>query len=99
MKFLLDRDQQFADAEQAHDRDDEAHALDQFIDAHGQPHAAGHRIDADAASAKPIASETSVLIGGAPPMPTKLAKARKYTAKYSGGPKASATCATQEAER
>src|SRR6202163_1646022 len=51
-----------------------------------------------AASAKPIASDTSVLIGGEPPMPTKLANARKYTAKYSGGPKASATFATQEAD-
>src|ERR1700716_3400095 len=51
-----------------------------------------------AASAKPIASDTSVLIGGEPPMPTKLANARKYTAKYSGGPNASATCATHEAE-
>ncbi len=50
-----------------------------------------------AAMAKPIASATSVFIGGEPPMPTKLEKARKYTAKYSGGPKASATCATQEA--
>jgi hypothetical protein len=30
-----------------------------------------------AASAKPIASDTSVLIGGVPPMPTKLANARK----------------------
>src|SRR6476660_9824257 len=50
------------------------------------------------AKAKPIASDTSVLIGGEPPMPTKLANARKYTAKYSGGPNASATCATQEAD-
>ena len=30
-----------------------------------------------AAMAKPMASETSVFIGGAPPMPMKLAKARK----------------------
>ena len=30
-----------------------------------------------AAIAKPIASATTVLIGAAPPMPTKLAKARK----------------------
>src|ERR1700681_2171026 len=52
-----------------------------------------------AASANPIASDTSVLIGGEPPMPTKLANARKYTAKYSGGPKANATLATQEADR
>src|SRR5882762_9951064 len=52
-----------------------------------------------AARAKPMASETSVLIGGEPPMPTKLAKARKYTAKYSGGPNASAAFATQEASR
>src|ERR1700737_1869698 len=51
-----------------------------------------------AARAKPIASDTSVLIGGEPPMPTKLAKARKYTAKYSGGPNASATFATQDAD-
>src|ERR1700712_96924 len=51
-----------------------------------------------AASAKPIASDTSVLTGGEPPMPTKLAKARKYTAKYSGGPNASATFATQDAD-
>src|SRR3954463_9331941 len=52
-----------------------------------------------AASAKPIASDTSVLTGGEPPMPTKLANARKYTAKYSGGPNASATFATQDADR
>src|ERR1700736_823865 len=51
-----------------------------------------------AASAKPMASDTKVLIGGEPPMPTKLAKARKYTAKYSGGPKANATFATQDAD-
>src|SRR3979490_2826002 len=51
-----------------------------------------------AASANPIARDTSVLIGGEPPMPTKLAKARKYTAKYSGGPKANATFATQDAD-
>ena len=50
-----------------------------------------------AAIAKPIASDTKVLIGGDPPIPTKLANARKYTAKYSGGPKANATCATQDA--
>src|SRR5262245_28657165 len=30
-----------------------------------------------AAMAKPAASETTVLAGGAPPIPTKLAKARK----------------------
>jgi len=30
-----------------------------------------------AARAKPIASDTRVLIGGEPPMPTKLANARK----------------------
>src|SRR3954453_18838420 len=51
-----------------------------------------------AARAKPIASDTSVFTGGEPPMPTKLANARKYTAKYSGGPKANATFATQEAD-
>src|ERR1700675_4100933 len=51
-----------------------------------------------AASAKPIASDTRVLTGGEPPMPTKLANARKYTAKYSGGPNASATLATQDAD-
>src|SRR3954453_20054235 len=51
-----------------------------------------------AASAKPIASDTSVLTAGEPPMPTKLANARKYTAKYSGGPNASATFATQDAD-
>src|SRR3954453_10162647 len=51
-----------------------------------------------AASAKPMASDTSVFTGGEPPMPTKLANARKYTAKYSGGPKANATFATQEAD-
>src|SRR3954453_12275768 len=50
------------------------------------------------ASPKPMASDTSVLTGGEPPMPTKLAKARKYTAKYSAGPNASATLATQEAD-
>src|ERR1700736_3396737 len=52
-----------------------------------------------AASANPIASDTSVLIGGEPPMPTKLANARKYTAKYSGGPKAKANWYTPEADR
>src|SRR5260370_35416660 len=52
-----------------------------------------------AASANPIASDTSVLIGGEPPIPTKLANATKYTAKYSAGPKANATFATQEADR
>src|SRR3981189_2429700 len=52
-----------------------------------------------AASANPIASDTSVLIGGEPPLPTKLANARKNTAKISGGPKANATFATQEADR
>src|SRR6202051_3637370 len=49
-----------------------------------------------AASAKPMASDTSVLTGGEATMPTKLAKARKYTAKYLVGPESGATFATQE---
>src|SRR5260370_662194 len=52
-----------------------------------------------AASANPIASDTSVLTGGEPPMPTKLANARKYTAKYSGGPQANARFANQHADQ
>ena len=47
VKLLLDGDQQLADTEQAHHGDDEVDALHQFIDAHGEPHAAGHGIDAD----------------------------------------------------
>src|SRR3954468_10022028 len=35
-----------------------------------------------AAMAKPMHSDTSVFMGGAPPTPMKLEKARKYTAKY-----------------
>ena len=52
MKFVLDRDQQFADAEQAHDSDHEADALHQFIDTHGEPHAAGDGVDPDRGKGK-----------------------------------------------
>ncbi len=52
MKFVLDRDQQLADAEQAHDRDHEIDALHQFIDTHGEPNAAGDGVDPDRGKGK-----------------------------------------------
>ena len=77
MKLLFDGDEQLADAEQSHHRDDEVHALHQLVDAHGQAHAAGDRVDADGRNGKADRQRDDVFIGGAPPMPTKLAKARK----------------------
>ena len=50
-----------------------------------------------AASAKPIIIAAMVLNGGSLPMPTKLQKARKYTANFSGGPNCSANFATSGA--
>ena len=49
------------------------------------------------ARAKPIAMEASILNGEPLPMPTKLQKVSRYTAKNSGGPNLSANLATSGA--
>ena len=52
-----------------------------------------------AASAKPIAIDARILNGEPLPMPTKLQKVSRYTAKYSGGPNFSANRATSGARK
>src|SRR5438445_792942 len=66
MKLLFDGDQELADAEQAHDRDDEAHPLHQFIDTHREPHASGHRIDTDRGDMPKVSGSSSETPFGAP---------------------------------
>ena len=74
---LLHGQQQFADAEQTDDRDQEADAGEQHVEAKGQAQAAGNRIHADGGEREAEPIETTVLNGEAPPSPMKLAKVRK----------------------
>ena len=74
---LLHGQDQFADAEQADDRDQEADAAEQLVDAEVRRRLPEIVSMPTAASAKPSIIETMVLNGDAPPSPTKLAKARK----------------------
>ena len=52
-----------------------------------------------AASAKPSIIAATILNGGSLPMPMKLQKVRKNTAKNSGGPNCSANFATSGARK